>query len=77
MPELSDSDRDLLFALRDEFAWRFSNGRVDPTGIAQFGNPLEALQLLENLGLVVYKFYGTGAVHPFSITASGREHLTH
>ncbi len=75
MPELANSDRELLSALRRESPWRWSNCIVETTVARRFDNPHAILVRLQDLGLVAYEFYGTGAVHEFSITEAGLEYL--
>jgi hypothetical protein len=78
MPEidLTDEARLILTALSVETPWRFSNGVVDLSVADRFGDPYVVLDLLVRGGFVSYAFYGTGAVHEFSITESGKAALT-
>jgi hypothetical protein len=72
---LSDPESRLLAALRDESPWRFGNGAVWPSVVERFGDPYPHLERLGQLGFVRYAFYGTGAVHEYAITESGRAFL--
>jgi hypothetical protein len=75
MPDLPASDRELLSALRKESPWRWSNGVVDTTVAERFDDPYSILERLQELGLVAYEFYGTGAVREYSITKAGLKYL--
>jgi hypothetical protein len=69
---LSDPERRILLALRDESPWRFGNGVVVPSVVERFGDPYPHLDRLEERGLVHHEFYATGAVHEYEITGPGR-----
>ena len=74
--DLTEHASRILAALRVENPWRFSNGVVDPSVADRFGDPYVVLDLLVRSGFVSYEFYGTGAVHEFAITESGKAALT-
>jgi hypothetical protein len=76
MPDLSDSDREFLSALQRESPWRWSNGIVERAVSERFENLFAILDRLQEHGLVAYEFYGTGAVHEYSITEAGQRYLT-
>ena len=74
--DLTEDASRMLAALGVESPWRFGNGVVDPSVADRFGDPYVVLDLLVRGGFVSYEFYGTGAVHEFSITESGKAALT-
>lgn len=74
--ELTEEAHRILMALETETPWGFSNGVVNSFVAERFGDPYVVLDWLVENGLVSYEFYGTGAVHEFSITELGKAVLS-